>query len=403
MEELAGKRVTLGVTGCIAAYKAADITRRLIKAGATVKVVMTEAATHFIAPLTFEKLSRNPVATSLFQKQEGSRIWHISLAQEADALLIAPATANIMAKVAHGIADDLLTTTVLACPAPVIFAPAMNKYMYKNPVTQENMILLKGRGCRIIEPASGELACGDRGIGRMAQIDLVIAGLADAVAESHDLNGLKILISAGGTQEPVDAVRFIGNRSSGKMGYALAEVALLRGAQVSLVSAPTALVVPEGCQFVPIATARQMNSEILARFAENDVVIMAAAVSDYQVAQISQRKLKKQDRLVLELVPTPDILAQLGQTKKKQLLVGFAAESESLRSNAEEKLRNKNLDIVVANSVLQREAGIGKDDNQVTIINRIGGVKELPTLPKRQVAQEILDEVLRLFKERQDK
>jgi phosphopantothenoylcysteine decarboxylase/phosphopantothenate--cysteine ligase len=403
MQAIKGKAITLGVTGCIAAYKAADITRRLMGAGADVKVIMTEAATHFITPLTFEKLSRNPVATGLFQKNREDEIPHISLAQESDAILIAPATANIMAKIAHGIADDLLTTTVLACQKKVILAPAMNKQMYLNPVTQDNLILLRGRGFGIVEPSEGELVCGEKGIGRLAETDQIMEALEEALATSRDFEGLKLLVSAGGTQEALDPVRFIGNRSSGKMGYALAEAAIARGAKVTLVAAPTALPVPEKSEFMLATSAEQMRNAIIARFAQVDVVIMAAAVSDYRVAHISEEKIKKQARLVLELVAAPDILEELGRTKNNQLLVGFAAESGSLVANAKEKLNNKNLDMVVANNILQRDAGIGKDDNAVTIIDRRGKVEQLPTLPKHQVAQRILDEVLLIMNERKNK
>lgn len=397
-----GKKVVLGVTGCIAAYKAVEITRELVKSGADVKVIMTEAAAHFVTPLTFRTLSRNPVATRLFGEQKEEEVPHISLAREADVLLIAPATANVLAKAAHGIADDLLTTTILACRNPVIFAPAMNKTMYLNPATQKSIAILRKYGHKIIQPGEGELACGEEGTGRLAEVDRILENLRNIFEESHQLSGVKILVSAGGTREPIDPVRFIGNKSSGRMGYALAETAAARGAEVILVSAPTDLTVPKGVEYVPVTTVGQMREAIMERFARIDVAIKAAAVSDFKVSKIPREKIKKQDRLILELVRTPDILAELGKVKKDQILVGFAAETEDLVANAKKKLKAKNLDMVVANDVSREDTGIGKETNQVVIIGRMGSIRELPNMPKQEVARTILDEVVLLLKEKAD-
>jgi phosphopantothenoylcysteine decarboxylase/phosphopantothenate--cysteine ligase len=354
---------------------------------------MTEAATHFVSPLTFRTLSQNPVLTSVFQDQEEGKIYHISLVDEADVVLVAPASANVLAKAACGIADDLLTTTILACKKLVIFAPAMNSKMYFNPATQRNLATLKEYGYQIIEPEEGDLACGETGIGRLAEIDRILEILANVLKKSSDLKGIKILITAGGTQEPIDPIRFIGNKSSGRMGYALAEAALNRGAEVILVSAPTALLVLKGLEFLPVTTSEQMKNAVLEKFGEVDVVIKAAAVTDFKPKRVSKEKIKKKNKLILELVSTPDILAELGRLKKDQVLVGFAAESENLIANAKEKLKSKNLDLVVANDVSKQDIGIGKELNQVAIIDRLGRVEELPVMSKQEVAQKILDRI----------
>lgn len=399
MNAFKGKTVVVGVTGCIAAYKTAEIVRRLVQSGADVKVIMTKAATHFVSPLTFASLSQNRVTTSLFRGQD-EKIHHISLADEAAAILIAPATANILAKVACGIADDALTTTILACKAPIIFVPAMNSKMYQNPATQKNLATLKEYGCHIVEPEVGDLACGVAGVGRLAEIERILEVLADKLKSSGDLKGLRFLVTAGATQEPIDPIRFIGNRSSGRMGYALAEAALGRGAEVILVSAPTTLPVPKGLDFLSVTTVEQMREMVLKRFEQVEVVIMTAAVSDFKLPEVSKTKIKKQAKLVLELVGTQDILAELGKLKKRQLLAGFAAESENLVVNARQKLESKNLDLVVANDISREDIGIGKELNQVVIIDKFGRVEEFPVMSKYEIAQRVIDRIVALIESR---
>lgn len=402
MGALKGKTVVLGVTGCIAAYKAAEIVRSLVRSDAQVKVVMTKAATQFVSPLTFSTLSRNQVTTGLFENKK-NEIHHISLADEADVILVAPATANILAKVANGIADDALTTTILACEKSVVFAPAMNSRMHKNPATQKNIAVLKQHGYHIIEPEEGDLACGETGIGRLAAVNRILEVLEGRLQVSTDLEGAKVLVTAGGTEEPIDPIRFIGNRSSGRMGYALAEAAVARGAQVMLVAAPTALPVPGNLEFVPVRTAKQMRDVVMKKFEQVDVVIKAAAVADFELSQVSKEKIKKKNGLTLKLIKTPDILAELGKLKKGQLLVGFAAESENLIANAKEKLKNKNLDLVVANDISNEDFGVGKEINQVTIIDKLGRIEELPVMRKQEIAHAILDRVSDLLKSNKKK
>lgn len=396
---LEGKTVVIGITGCIAAYKSAEIVRRLVQSKANVKVIMTEAATKFVSPLTFQTLSQNRVLTGLFQEQAG-KMYHISLADEADAVLIAPATANILAKVACGIADDLLTTTILTCTKPIIFAPAMNSNMYSNIATKNNLKILQERGYEIVGPREGDLACGELGMGRLAEIDDILEVLSHKLGKSLDLKGIKVLITAGGTQEPIDPIRFVSNKSSGKMGYALAQAALDRGAKVILVSAPTSLPVPEKIELAPVTTSEDMKSAVFDRFREVDVVIKAAAVSDFRLSKVPNEKIKKSDSLTLEFVGTVDILAELGKKKKNQILVGFAAESEDLLANARSKLESKNLDLIVANDITRQDIGVGKDLNQVAILDRSGRVEELPVMSKREIAQRVLDRVVTLIKRR---
>jgi len=395
-----GKNIVLGVTGCIAAYKAAEITRKLVKRGANVKVIMTEAATHFITPLTFKTLSQNPVITGLFDEQEAGKIYHISISEEADLLLVAPASANVLAKVAAGIADDMLTTTILACRKPVIFAPAMNSKMYLNPATQKNLSALRSYGYGIVEPEEGDLACGEAGIGRLAEIDNILDVVEDKLQKSLDFEGLRILVTAGGTRESIDPIRFVGNRSSGLMGYALAEVAASRGAKVVLVSGPTALPVPFGVKLIEITTAEEMRSAVVGEYDNVDVVIKAAAVADFKPAVSLRQKIKKDKKITLELSGTKDILEELGRTKKDQVLVGFAAESEDLVANAKRKLKKKKLDLIIANDISRQDIGIGKETNQIFIIDKSGRVEELPVMYKREIAQKILDKVTVLAKKK---
>jgi len=396
------KKVVLGVTGCIAAYKSAEIVRRLVKSGADVKVIMTESATHFVAPLTFRALSGNPVFIDLWQSEEQCKISHISLTGDADAVLIAPASANILAKAASGIADDLLATTILACEKPIIFAPAMNSRMYLNPATRKNLLILKEYGHQVVEPEHGDLACGETGIGRLANLDRILSALADSISKSFDLKGVKILVTAGGTREPIDPIRYIGNKSSGKMGYALAEAALGRGADVILISAPSALPVSGKLQLISVGTCTEMQEAVLEKFEEADVVIKAAAVSDFRPASTSKEKIKKTDKLTLELVGTPDILAGLGKKKRERILVGFAAESENIIANAKAKLKSKHLDMIVANDISREDIGIGKELNQVAIIDGSGTIEALPVMSKKEIAEKILDRLVALIRKKQE-
>lgn len=393
------KVIVLGITGCIAAYKAAEIARKFIRLGYTVKVVMTEAATHFVTPLTFQTLTREPVITSLFQGQVRGEIQHISLAEEADLILVAPATANILAKAARGFANDALSTTILSCQTPVVFAPAMNARMYLNPVTQENLVLLKKRGFYIIEPESGELACGMDAVGRLARVETIVKKVKSILKTKEQLKDKNIVVTAGGTREPIDPVRFMGNLSSGKMGYAIAEEAALRGAAVSLITAPTQLLPPAGADIIQVETAEEMRKEVLKNFEKADVVVKAAAVTDFRPSQVSKSKLKKDEKeLVLKLVRNPDILEELGRLKKKQILVGFAAESENLEGNARKKLKAKNLDLVIANDITKPGMGFGEDINEVLIIDKKGEVEKYSPMFKVALARIILDKVSELLK-----
>ena len=395
---ISGKTIVLGVTGSIAAYKAAEIASQLTQAGAKVNVIMTKAATEFICPLTFRSLTGRPVVIEMFDLTSEMSVEHVALAQAADIVVIAPATANIIAKIAAGIADDMLCCTVLATKAPIIIAPAMNVNMYENPVTQENLSKLKARGFTIVGPASGWLACGETGMGRLADIDEIIGTIKQVLGTKGDLFGKKIVVSAGGTQEPLDPVRHISNRSSGKMGYALAEAARDRGAQVILVTAPTALSKPVGVEVINVRTAQEMYEAVKKAVMPADALIMAAAVADYRPREVSKNKIKKvATTLTLELERTPDIL---GTVKGDFLRVGFAAESENLIENARTKLLQKQLDLIVANDITTPDSGFAADTDRVVIIDRNGKVEELPLLPKREVADKVLDRVVALLSKR---
>ncbi len=391
--------VLIGVTGCIAAYKSCEIVRGLQKAGVRCKVVMTEHAAEFVGPTTFRALTREPVALGLFDSP-GDPIHHISLAQECDLFLIAPCTANVLAKIAHGIADDLLTTTALATRSPLVLAPAMNVGMYEAAATQDNLATLKARGVGIIEPDEGYQACGDHGKGRMpdpAQIvDQVLAMLDEKNSAREDLAGLRLMITAGPTREAIDAVRYISNHSSGKMGYALAEAAASRGAQVTLVSGPVSLNAPAGVNLVPVSSATEMLAAAEQCFEAADVAIFSAAVADYRPAASPDRKLKKgvDDDLLknLTLVENPDILKTLASAKTKQYVVGFAAETENVCENGRAKLVRKHADMIVANQVGQG-LGFGADENAAVLIT-VDGETELETMPKSQLAHRILDAVI---------
>ena len=392
-----GKKIVLGVTGGIAAYKAAEIASRLTKSGGEVHVIMTRAAENFIAPLTFREISKQAVHTGMWNPVAEYNVEHIALANLADLVLVAPATANVIAKLAHGLADDMLTTVILATKAPVVIAPAMNTDMYQNPLTQRNLKLLQEVGFRIIEPATGALACGASGIGRLPEPREVVARAAEFLPRPKPLAGKKIIVTAGGTVAGIDPVRFIGNRSSGKMGYAAAEAAAWRGAEVTLVSAPTNLEKPLGVKFIGIETAEEMREAVLAEYAEAAAVIMAAAVADYRVKEPSGQKVKKTaDDWQLELTRGPDILFELGQKKRPgQILVGFAAETENLLVYAKEKLRRKNLDFIVANDVTKPGAGFNTDTNLACIIEADGGAREYPLMDKAALAGIILDKIER--------
>jgi phosphopantothenoylcysteine decarboxylase/phosphopantothenate--cysteine ligase len=396
---LANKTIVLGVTGSIAAYKAADIASKLTQAGAKVEVVMTEAATRFITPLTLRSITGRPVVTDMFELASEFSIEHVALAEAADVVVIAPATANVIAKLASGIADDGLTCTVLATKAPVIVAPAMDANMFHNPITQENLAKLKARGFTIIGPEHGWLASGKVGMGRLADTAKIIDAISKVLQRGRNLAGKRIVVTAGGTQEPIDPVRHIGNRSSGKMGYAIAEVARDRGAEVKLITAPTSLPKPAGIEVVPVVTAAQMKEAVAKAVAQADALIMAAAVTDYQPKSAAKAKIKKETpTLTLELLRTPDILTEV---KGNFLKVGFAAESENVVANARQKLEQKQLDLIVANNITDPDSGFGTDTNKVTIISRDGKVEDLPLLTKREVADRILDRVAGLLAKQQ--
>ena len=392
---LTDKTVVLGITGSVAAYKAADIASKLTQAGARVEVVMTEAATRFITPLTLRSITGRPVVTDMFELVTEFSIEHVALAEAADVIVIAPATANVIAKLAGGISDDELTCTVLATQAPVIIAPAMHASMFQNSITQENLAKLKARGFTVVDPERGWLASGEIGLGRLADTDKIINTISKILDRSIDLTGKRIVVTAGGTREPIDPARHIGNRSSGKMGYALAEAARDRGAEVTLITAPTTLPQPTGMEVIPVETAAEMKKAVVKALAEAAALIMAAAVTDYRPKTAAKTKIKKDSpTLTMELVRTPDILAE---AKGSFLKVGFAAESDNIVANAKQKLQRKKLDLIVANDITDDKSGFGTDTNKVTLIDKQGKVEELPLLTKREVADRILDRVVGLL------
>lgn len=398
---LTGKRILLGVTGSIAAYKAVELLRELMKREAEVQVVMTEAATRFVAPLSFETLSRQPVLLDMFTLAYGSQIGHIAATARADLFVIAPATANTIAKLAHGLADDFLANIYLASRCPVLVAPAMDSDMYQHAAVQENLARLRGRGIHVVGPASGELASGLVGPGRLVEPAEIVEAIEKLLAPSGDLAGEVVLVTAGPTREPLDPVRYISNRSSGKMGYAVAEAAARRGARVILVSGPTALDPPREAQVVQVETAQEMYDAVLAHLEAVTVVIKAAAVADYRPKQVAREKIKKDERVPeVTLESTPDILAEVGKRKGRRILVGFAAETHDLVANARKKLQRKNLDLMVANDVSQPGAGFDADTNVVKILDAKGAMEELPLLPKPAVADRILDRVVQLVGKR---
>jgi phosphopantothenoylcysteine decarboxylase/phosphopantothenate--cysteine ligase len=398
---LKGREIVLGVTGGIAAYKAAEFVRLLVKEEANVHVVMTRNAQEFVTSLTFQTLSGNPVVTDPFTLVEDQKIGHIALADQAELIVILPATANIIGKIANGIADDFLSTMVMASKAPILFAPSMNVNMWENKALQKNIQTLLERGYDLIEPGEGELACHWYGKGRLAELSEVIERIEDLFSQK-DLRGERILITGGPTQEPIDPVRFITNRSSGKMGYALAKVARRRGAEVILVTGPTSLPIPRrDIEVVPVQTAEEMRKAVLTRIERCSVVIKAAAVSDFRPKVMSKQKMKKANASCsLELEKTEDILREIGKRKGNRVLIGFAAETENLIANARKKLTEKNLDLIVVNDVTKPGAGFGLDTNQVKILYLSGEVKDLPLMSKEEVSQYILDDVVRLLKQR---
>ena len=398
---LKGKTVLLGVTGSIAAYKAADLASRLMKQHAQVHVIMTENAAKFISPITFETLTNRKCITDTFDRDYPSdhpvEVEHIVLAKKADLVIVAPATANIIAKMAYGIADDMLSTTLLACTCPVLVSPAMNTKMYEHPATQANLAVLRQRGVKIIEPSSGLLACGDEGKGKLPEPAVLVDHILAEIACPKDLTGKKILVTAGPTRESLDPVRFITNHSSGKMGYAIAHAAALRGADVTLVSAPVSLTPPLGVKLVPITSAHDLFCAVTAVSAEQDIIIKAAAVADYRPVSVSDEKIKKADNdLSLSLARTEDTLQYLGEHKPEgQILCGFAMETSDLENKARAKLKKKNLDMIVANNVKVAGAGFGTDTNVVTFITK-DSTQQLEIMSKENVAMKLLDRLLEM-------
>ncbi|MBO0994326.1 bifunctional phosphopantothenoylcysteine decarboxylase/phosphopantothenate--cysteine ligase CoaBC [Bacillus sp. SD088] len=390
------KNILLGVTGGIACYKAAALTSKLVQSGYSVKVMMTKSATNFVSPLTFQALSRNEVYTDTFIENNPEVIAHIDLADWADLCLVAPATANMLAKLAHGLADDMVSTTLLATTAPVWIAPAMNVHMYQHPAVKKNIQVLNEFGHRFIEPGDGYLACGYVGKGRLEEPETIVAHIDQHFTKPYQpLKGKKVLITAGPTKEKIDPVRYLTNHSSGKMGYALAEEAEKMGAEVILISGPSTLSVPNGVKFISIETAKEMYDHVLNYFPTVDIVIKSAAVADYRPTQTSQQKIKKKDdNLIVEFERTIDILMELGKQKEHQYLVGFAAETEKLEEHALGKLERKNADMIIANDITTKGAGFSADTNIVTIVQKNQRPKKLPLLSKNETARQILDEIV---------
>jgi phosphopantothenoylcysteine decarboxylase / phosphopantothenate---cysteine ligase len=388
-------KVGLGVTGCIAAYKAVEVMRGLQKAGIAVQVILTRSARRFIAPLTFEALSGQPVITGMFRAGGNLSIEHIHLAQDIQLLAVVPATANILGKFAHGIADDFLSTLYLSCPAPVLLAPAMNVEMWRHPAVRSSVEILKKRGHFFVDPEPGMLACGMEGEGRLAEVDVIVARIRDALRHGESLSGKRILITAGPTIEDIDPIRFLSNRSSGKMGYALAQAAYMRGAEVILVSGPTELDPPPGVRLIRVRSAEEMLQAVLEHYPQMDIVLKAAAVADYRPTEIAGQKLKKDGKPgTLALVPTEDILARLGATKGNQILVGFTAETQDLLARAREKMTRKNLDLIVANDAA---SGVfGADSATVHVLDRGGETTTIANCPKLEIAHRILDLAIRV-------
>ncbi|SFS50930.1 bifunctional phosphopantothenoylcysteine decarboxylase/phosphopantothenate--cysteine ligase CoaBC [Marininema halotolerans] len=389
-----GKRIVVGVSGGIAVFKAAGLVSKLTQAGAEVRVILTESASRFVTPLTFQTLSRHQVSMDTFDEQDPEKVTHIDLADHADLFLIAPATANVLAKAAHGIGDDMLTTTLLATQAPIMVAPAMNVHMYENPIVQENMCKLDRFGWHFIEPGSGQLACGYVGRGRLEEPETIVQVVADFFAaqdQQRVLAGKRVLVTAGPTREAIDPVRYISNRSSGKMGYAVAEAAMEAGASVKLISGPTFLDAPSGVERINVTSAKEMYDAVMADLEDADIIVKSAAVADYQPINIAKQKIKKSgDEMTLHLVKTPDIAMEVGRRKKGQFFVGFAAETENVEEHAQSKLARKGMDLIVANDVSQRGAGFDGDTNAVKVFDRYGEVLQLPLVSKKEVAKQLI-------------
>ena len=397
---LENKKIVLGITGGIAAYKAAELTRRLVKAGAHVKIIMTKSALEFITPLTMQTLSQNRVYTDMFASDDEYDMAHIALAEFADAFVVAPATANIIGKIASGIGDDLLSTTIMAENKPTLICPAMNDKMLANPIVQDNIRRLKKNGYAVMDSAVGELACKTEGKGRLPEIDAILAEIEN-IMTPQDLAGVRILITAGPTEEPLDPVRFITNLSSGKMGYALASAAQRRGARVTLVSGPTSLPLPPLEKIVTVRTAREMHKAVLQHYKSARVIIKAAAVADYRPKIVANEKIKKEGKtLFIELERNPDIIAEIGKKKGNRILVGFAMETQNLLTNARGKLVKKNMDMIVANNLRQEGAGFRTDTNIITVIDRAGKTESLEKMTKIDAAGVILNRIKKLISEK---
>ena len=397
-----GKHIIVAVSAGIAAYKAIEVVSRLRKKGAEVKVVMTQNATHIASPLTFGEISGHPVALDMFEQVHQWDVEHIALATWADAYVVVPATANVIGKIYAGIADDMLTTTIMATTAPKYLCPAMNTEMYNNPITQRNLEGLRSLGYHIMDPAEGWLACGITGVGRLPEPEAIVDWLEAKMCSTNELEGTTILVTAGGTQESIDPVRYIGNRSSGKMGYAIAEQAARMGAKVILVSAPTSLPIPSGVDFISVDSAVSMQEAVEARYNDVNVVIMAAAVSDFRVLHKVEQKIKKMESMTIELVKNPDILQGLGSKKSHQILVGFAAETEHVIKYGQDKVAKKNLDMLVANDVSKSNAGFNVDTNEGYFLYPDKEPKEMPNMKKSDLARHILREVIDLVANRAD-
>lgn len=397
-----GKHIIVAVSAGIAAYKAIEVVSRLRKKGAEVKVVMTQNATHIASPLTFGEISGHPVALDMFEQVHQWDVEHIALATWADAYVVVPATANVIGKIYAGIADDMLTTTIMATTAPKYLCPAMNTEMYNNLITQRNLEGLRSLGYHIMDPAEGWLACGITGVGRLPEPEAIVDWLEAKMCSTNELEGTTILVTAGGTQESIDPVRYIGNRSSGKMGYAIAEQAARMGAKVILVSAPTSLPIPNGVDFISVDSAVSMQEAVEARYNDVNVVIMAAAVSDFRVLHKAEQKIKKMESMTIELVKNPDILQGLGSKKSHQILVGFAAETEHVIKYGQDKVAKKNLDMLVANDVSKSNAGFNVDTNEGYFLYPDKEPKEMPNMKKSELARHILREVIDLVANRAD-
>lgn len=397
-----GKTVVLGVTGGIAAYKACDLVSRLHKKGINIRIIMTEHACEFVQPLTFEVLSGNRVVTDMFNRDFPWEVEHISLAKAADVFAVVPATANILGKYAHGIADDMLSTTLLATRAPVLFAPAMNTNMYEHPAVQENIAALKQRGCLFVEPASGHLACGDTGKGKLADVETIEQAILDALTEK-DMEGMHVTVTAGPTREAMDPVRFLSNHSTGKMGYAIARSAKMRGAQVTLITGPVSLAPLDGVRMIPITSACEMREAVMEALPQSDLVIKAAAVGDYRPAQFQDDKIKKHDDdMSVSLVRNPDILAEIGENRRDdQVICGFSMETRDLLENSTKKLKKKNCDVIVANNLKVEGAGFAGDTNVVTLLYRDGTVEPLELMEKDSVADILLERLVDLYRKKQ--